>query len=362
MDDKPKGKLRTGFTTGACSSAAAKAATLVLLDQKSIQEVEIALPIGKRVTFKVQRCEFSATQATCSVIKDAGDDPDCTHGAHLTATVSWLGEPKILLEPGSGVGVITKPGLGLDVGGPAINPVPRKNITAMIQEALGAVAHDRGVQVILSVPGGEEMAKKTLNARLGILGGISILGTTGIVVPFSTAAYKASITQGIDVALSRGLNEIVLTTGGKSEQFAMKQIALPEEAFIQMGDFSGFSLLECVKRKVKKVYLCGMPGKMSKIAMGVMQTHASGSEVDMNFLAGIAQEIGAETTVVNEVLKANTARHVLEIVQRYHLHGFFDRVAQRVCQAAQRQVKQAMAVECLITDFEGNVIGRAESA
>ena len=195
MNAGGKGKseqgLRSGFTTGACSAAAAKAATLALLNQQPLNQVEITLPIGRQQMFAVERCEYNPSEATCSVVKDAGDDPDCTHGARLTASVSWTDRRgEIELDRGPGVAVITKPGVGLDVGAPAITPTPRRNITEMVREGAGEALAERGLRVILSVPGGEEMAKKTQNERLGILGGISILGTTGIVVPFSTGAFK----------------------------------------------------------------------------------------------------------------------------------------------------------------------------
>ncbi len=364
MKEPPKtSKLRTGFTTGACSAAAAKAAAHVLIHQKPLHEIEIALPAsGRRVTFKLEKCAFTPKEVTCSVIKDAGDDPDCTHGAELTATVSWLNEPgTIRLERGQGVGLVTKPGLGLDVGGPAINPVPRKNITEMVKEAAESVLGRSGLRVVISVPRGEEMAKETVSARIGILEGISILGTTGIVVPFSTSAYMASIDQGIDVTVAAGCDRLVLTTGGKSEEFAMKLLAdLPEEAFIQMGDFVGHTLKYAVKKGIKKVTICGMPGKMSKIATGTMMTHVAGSQVDMAFLAEIARECGASSEALESVRAANTARHVSELVAQHNITGFFDRVAQKVCKACREHIADAFTVECILTDFDGNVLGKAE--
>ncbi len=302
---EPEKGLRSGFTTGACSAAAAKAATLALLAQQAIKEVDITLPIGRHHQFAVEACDYTPDTATCVVVKDAGDDPDCTHGAHLTATVSWTDLPnQIEIDRGQGVGTITKPGLGLAVGSPAINPVPWRNITEMVREAAGPALAMRGLRVVISVPKGEEMAKQTQNDRLGILGGISILGTTGIVVPFSTAAFKASIVQGIDVARADGQDAVVLTTGGKSEEFAMKLLGLPAFCYVQMGDFAGFSLRACTHRGVKRIYLCGMPGKMSKIAKGKMQTHVAGSEVDLEFLASIAAECNAPEEVVEEVRRA----------------------------------------------------------
>jgi cobalt-precorrin-5B (C1)-methyltransferase len=356
--DSQKG-LRSGFTTGACSAAAAKAATLALVAQHAITEVEITLPIGRKQSFAVERCDFNASEATCAVVKDAGDDPDCTHGAHLTATVSWSDQSgEVVLDRGPGVAVITKPGVGLDVGAPAITPVPRRNIIDMVREAAGGALSGRGLRVVISVPDGEEMAKKTQNERLGILGGISILGTTGIVVPFSTGAFKVSISQGIDVARAAGHDTIVLTTGGKSEEFAMKLLGLPAECYVQMGDFVGFAIKACAQRKIGKIAICGMPGKMSKIAKGKMQTHAAGSEVDLEFLSSIAAECGAADEVVEEVRTANTARHVSEIVAARQVTGFWDAVAKRVVLACRLHISDAAVVECILTEFSGQVIGK----
>lgn len=359
QESNTKKQLRTGWTTGACSAAAAKAATYALINQKKLSKIEIRIPIGKKVKFNLKRCEFNIQEATCSIIKDAGDDPDCTNGAELTATVSKIEKPKtIVLERGTGVAVITKAGIGLEVGSPAINPVPRKNITEMVTEAAGDELKTNGFKVVISVPGGEEMAKKTQNDRLGIMGGISILGTTGIVVPFSTAAYKASIWQGIDVAKAAGLDQVVLTTGGKSEEFAMRILNLPEDAFVQMGDFVGYSIKECAKRGMRKAIICGMPGKLSKIAAGKMQTHVAGSHVDMNFLSSIATECSAPSDAVDEISKANTARHVQEIVSNRNIKNFWNLVARRVSEACTKNAQGQLTVECILTDFDGNILGR----
>ena len=356
-----KKELRSGWTTGSCSAAAAKAATSCLIYQEPLSEIEITIPMGKRVKFRLKRCEFSSAESTCSIIKDAGDDPDCTNGAELTATVSYLGTPgEILLDRGGGVAKITKVGLGLEVGGPAINPVPKKNIIEMVQEAAGDKLKENGFKVVISVPGGEEMSKKTENERLGILGGISILGTTGIVVPFSTAAYKASIAQGIDVVIASGQREIVLTTGGRSEQYAFKILGLPQECYIQMGDFVGFSTKQAASKGVEKVTICGMPGKFSKIAKGKMQTHVAGSQVDMGFLAEIAKECGASSHIIEEIARANTARHVQEIVAKSNLDMFWERIARRVCEVCYKNVEGKITLQTLLTDFDGNILGRCE--
>lgn len=356
----PKKSLRTGFTTGACAAAATKAAAVTLLTQQPVKEIEITLPIGKKVTFAIVRCDCGAESAETEVVKDAGDDPDCTHLAHIVSRVSRTADGGIQIEGGEGVGKITKPGLGLEVGGPAINPVPRLMITQAIREAeeTAGAAGGAGFRVVISVPGGEEMAKKTLNARLGIIGGISILGTTGIVKPFSTAAYKASIEQAIDVAVTGGSKTIVLTTGGKSERFAQQAFSdLKEDCFVQMGDFVGFSLKASVQRGVQDIRICGMPGKISKIAQGRMMTHASGSEVDLGMLSRIAKSCGAGDALVDEIAKANTARHVYEIVEKNSVPGFFDKICEKVVKHCEKHINKQARVSCLLTDFEGKRLG-----
>jgi len=222
---KTKG-TRKGYTTGACSAAAAKAATLGLLSGKVPEQIESCLPNGQRVIFTVHEGSSSGQQAHAVIIKDAGDDPDCTHRARLTADVRLLTDStnKVLLKGGEGVGIITMRGLGLDVGSPAINPVPRKNIETNIREIAGKLLQTQSLEVTISVPGGQTMAKKTLNDRLGIIDGISILGTTGIVHPYSTAAFRASVVQGIEVAANQGQDTVVLTTGGRTEKFTMREL------------------------------------------------------------------------------------------------------------------------------------------
>jgi cobalt-precorrin-5B (C1)-methyltransferase len=349
---------RTGFTTGACAAAAAKAAARVLVRGELLDDIETTLPNGMRVTFALHRCERAGSTAVCSVVKDAGDDPDCTHGAELVATVELRDAPGVELRGGEGVATVTKPGLGLDVGAPAINPVPRRNITEMVTEELRGAPATAGAVVTISVPGGIEMAKQTLNARLGLLGGISILGTSGIVKPYSTAAYKASVVQAIDVARNRGLDELVLTTGGKSETYAMKlHPSLPEEAFIQVGDFVGVGLKHCARRAARRAVIVGMIGKLSKMADGKMQTHAAGSEVNMVLLAQLAAELGARQEVIDEILQANTARHVLELAQREGLGAVTTLICHRVAEVACAHAGGALDVHVQLVDFNGVLLG-----
>lgn len=353
--------LRTGYTTGACATAATRAALLTLLDTQPPTFVTITLPIGEIVTFAVHRCEQHVDgSVTASVIKDAGDDPDITHGAELCSTVSWCATPGIRLDGGVGVGRVTKPGLGLEVGSAAINAVPRAMIEQVVQQLLTERNEQRGVQVIISIPDGLERSYKTLNARLGVLGGLSILGTTGIVRPYSTAAYKASISKAIDVAIACGSQEhIVLTTGSRSEKFARRYIVLAEEAYVQMGEFTGYALRDCAAKGVHAMTLVGMVGKLSKIGDGRMQTHVAGAEVDVEGLAAVARSCGASEEVVEQVRHANTARHFQELMVEHELRGVFDVICERARQVSLTYIQQRAKVDVLMCDFDGSILGYA---
>lgn len=349
---------RTGFTTGACAAAAAKAATRCLVRNTVLSEIETILPNRERVTFALARCERAGSRVLASIIKDAGDDPDCTHGAELVAEVELRDEPGIEIRGGSGVATVTKPGLGLAIGGPAINPVPRRNITEMVDAELAASA-SAGAIVTISVPRGEVIAEQTTNARLGLVGGISILGTSGIVRPYSTAAFKASIVQEIGVAVACGHRALVLTTGGKSEQYAMALYPqLAEQAFVQVGDFIGVGLKQCARHAVARTVIVGMIGKLSKMANGRMQTHVAGSEVDLEFLAQVAAEAGALPALVDEVRRANTARHVLELCRAAGVIGITSLICKRVVEHGVRHAGGALALEVCLVDFGGALLGR----
>ncbi len=355
--------LRTGWTTGSCAAAAAKAATAALVTQRAQRTVEIGLPAGRRVTFEVDECTYGAQRAEAVVVKDAGDDPDVTHGAHLTATVSWRDQPGIALDGGVGVGVVTKPGLGLEVGGPAINPVPRQ----MITQAVGEVTdlETRGVRVIISVPEGERMARKTTNARLGILGGISILGTTGIVRPFSTASWRASVEQAVAVlaaqpAPGEGAGQVlVLCTGGRTEQGAMALMpGLPEASFVEVGDFTGAALRQAARGRIARIVFAGMAGKLSKLADGVLMTHYTRSKVSVRLLTDVTSAAGGSAGLVAKVAAANTARHAFELWQEAGLaQGAGRELCRRTAEVLARFCAglggYAPQIEVIMVDFTG---------
>ena len=357
-----KQALRTGWTTGTCAAAAAKAAATALHTGEIQDTVQIGLPSGQRIRFQVAACTLTPDEtAEAVVVKDAGDDPDVTHGARLTATVSWRDEPGIELDGGVGVGVVTKPGLGLELGGPAINPVPRAMITQSVGEVIDLT--QRGIQVIISVPDGEKMASKTTNARLGIIGGISILGTTGIVRPFSTASWRASVEQAISVLAAQGEDTVVLCTGGRTEKGAMKLLPdLPEVCFVEVGDFTGAALRRAVEHGLTRVIFAGMAGKLTKLAAGVLMTHYTRSKVSLKLLQDITLAVGGARDLAEQVANANTARHAAELWDETgllpaagrELCARAARVLRRFCaEQAAREHKTTPEIGVIMVDFTG---------
>lgn len=363
--------LRTGYTTGACAAAAAKAAAQTLLTGKPVQEVTIRLPVGRDVTFPVHSCREvdAGSKVTCSVIKDGGDDPDVTHGAQICATVSLdpAAADEVRILGGPGVGTVTRPGTGITVGEPAITRVPRRMIVESVGEA--AKIHDlppgSGFIVEISVPGGEKIAEKTTNSRLGIMGGISILGSTGVVQPYSTAAWRASVHLAIDVAAANNLPHLVLATGTQSEIFAKRYLDLPDMAYIEAGIFSGPSLKRCVMRQVNRATHAGMVGKLSKMAMGYFVTHVAGNKVDTGFLASLAAECGASPQVQEEMRQASSARHFQEVALANDLLSVFSLMCQMVCRESQKLLGEeagGMIVDTLCFDFDGTLLGQASTS
>jgi cobalt-precorrin-5B (C1)-methyltransferase len=363
---------RTGFTTGACAAAAARAAVLGLVTGHVPDEIESLLPNGSRVRFAVQDGRCNAESAHAVVVKFAGDDPDCTDGAHLTVDLRLLpGQAgNVTYVAGDGVGTVTMPGLGLDVGGPAINPVPRRNIADNLREAAPALLQEYGIEVTISVPNGQVMAKKTTNARLGILGGISILGTTGIVKPYSTAAWRASVVQGVQVAATTGHDVVALTTGGRTETFAISTLCaerpeLPPACFVQMGDFLRYALDEAAAQRIGLVVLAVMVGKLTKIAQGETITHANRSEVDTDLVAGIARRIGAAPEDCAAIAAAETARFGAELmVERGLGEAFHHALAQSAIDTltAPERYGRAFQLRVLVCDFNGNRVADVWSA
>jgi cobalt-precorrin-5B (C1)-methyltransferase len=339
--------LRTGWTTGTCASAAAKAAYQALLSGRRPDRVDVALPSGRRVGFPVEWDD--AGRAV--VVKDAGDDPDCTNGARMTAEVVPVSAGGThVLRAGDGIGTITKPGLGLDVGAPAINPVPRRMILAALSEVGTAP-----VAVTFSVPGGQAMAEETTNARLGIVGGISILGTSGIVRPFSTASYRASVVQQIDVAAAQGERTVVLATGARSEAAATRLYpALDPVCVVEVGDFTGIALRRAARVGMRRVVFVGMAGKLAKLAAGVMMTHFHRSEVDTALLAELAVEAGAAPAVVEAATATATARHFFDACVAHGALAPLALLCERARAACTAHAGSAFDLEVVLVDYEGS--------
>ncbi|SFD48383.1 cobalt-precorrin-5B (C1)-methyltransferase [Chitinophaga sp. CF118] len=351
----PEGPLRTGYTTGACATACTKAALLALIQQKNIQEIEITLPLGEKVTFSVN-CSFTAEQATCTTIKDAGDDPDVTHGATIGSTISFNTSGEVKFLRGEGVGLVTLPGLAISVGEPAINPVPRKMMTDAVHFLTHQYKINKGVDIKVFVVNGEEIAKKTLNSRIGILGGISILGTTGIVKPFSASAYIASITQGIDVAMANGCTEIVINSGGRSENILRKRFAhLPEFAFIQYGNWIGETLDKIKGSSLRTVTMGIMLGKAAKLAQGELDTHSGKSSWDKQFIYDLAKECGYSDEQCLPILDLNMARRLTEIFDFTEDEPFFKKLAER-CYTVCAAIIPGVQLQILLIDANDTIL------
>ena len=359
MDTESKKKLRTGFTTGSCATASSKAGILSIINQKKIEQIDIILPKRSRLDIKINSCEFTANSAKCSVIKDGGDDPDVTHGAEICVDVELTDNiGRIEIDGEEGVGRVTKPGLGLDIGSAAINPTPKKMILENVTEVGKEILKKNGIMITVSVPKGKELGPKTDNPRIGIMGGISILGTSGIVIPYSTASFAASIRQQIAVVSSMNDDNVVLTTGGRSEDFAREIVELPDHSFIQMGDFSGYTIKQCAKQGLKKAYVAGFIGKLAKMAAGVKQTHVKGGKVDMKFLSELAKRCDADSNTIGRILSANTARNVQEIIMEDKVDGFFDEVTKEACNQMRQHSEEKIPVEVILFNFDGKVLSK----
>ena len=348
--------LRRGWTTGACAAAAAAAAYEALLTRRFPDPVSVALPGGRQPAFALARAERGRGWAAAGVVKDAGDDPDVTHGALVTAKVR-AGPPAsgVRFRAGPGVGTVTRPGLALAVGEPAINPAPR----AMIRGGIASVARARGAaadaEVEIGIAGGEALAKKTMNARLGIAGGLSVLGTTGVVVPYSCAAWIAAIHRGIDVARAAGHGHIAAATGRTSEAAVRARHGLPETALIDMGDFAGGVLKYLRRRPVARLSLAGGFGKLCKLAQGRLDLHSARGGVDFRWLAARAAEAGAAPGVAEAAREARSAAAVLAAAGP----GLADRIAGLARRAARETAGPRVAIEVLIYDRAGRLLGHA---
>lgn len=358
--------LRSGYTTGACAAAAAKAAVLCLLGQDNPGTVEIPFPDGSRHGFAL--CRFGSTEddrAMATVVKDAGDDPDVTNGAEIGAVVRWLGETpedgeeRIVLINGPGVGRATKPGLPVAVGEPAINPVPRRMIRTAIAEALAATpgegpAPNARLEVQIFVRDGEALAEKTLNRRLGIVGGLSILGTTGIVRPISAKAWTDTIEASMQVARAAGLTSAILATGRTSEAAVQRLLGLPEEAQVMMGDYLLYGLEAAKRQGFSRIHLAGMWAKLVKAALAVPQTHVRNGALETRQAADLLAKLGLDQPTAEQFRAANTAREIYDRLKTLRRDDLIAAVCERAKQQAEQWSDLPVRVY-LVTSEEGVV-------
>jgi cobalt-precorrin-5B (C1)-methyltransferase len=354
-------QLRRGWTTGTCATAAAKAAYAALLTGDFPDPVEVNLPRGGgRPAFALAITKLGKGFATAGVVKDAGDDPDVTHGALILATV-WRGAPEsgVSFKAGKGVGTVTRPGLPVLPGEPAINPVPRQMIRAAIAE-IAAENDDAGdVEVEIAIPGGEALAAKTMNGRLGIVGGLSILGTTGIVIPYSCSSWIQAIRSGVDVARATGLMHVAGSTGAESERAVQRMYGLPEIALIDMGDFVGGMLKYLRNHPVPRVTIAGGVGKMTKLAQGLLDLHSKRGAVDLAALAKLAERAGGTHDLAAYILTANTAAEAFAHAEAEGV-ALGDEVANAARETAAAVVaSKDIAIEVVLFDREGQLVGRA---
>ncbi len=368
-----KKELRSGYTTGACAAAAAKAAALLVTHHSSIvTDVEVPFPDGSRVKFEVRGSGYRGQERTAwaSIVKDAGDDPDITNGAEIVAEARIVQDSdtgairelplQVIINGGQGVGIVTKPGLAIPVGEAAINPVPREMIETAVLEAIDSCRGNSRialvVEVTISVPRGEELAKKTLNYRLGITGGISILGTTGIVKPVSTEAWTATITSSMDVAKATGQKVVVVSAGRSSEKAHMHEFNLPEEAYVLMGDYLEYSMKEAVKHRFETIHLCAQWAKMVKIAMATPQTHVRFGALNVRKAVELLNSIGFDIETGRDF---NTAREIYDCIAESNQSSNL----QRVCNAAKEYAENITGGSPVITyliSYDGKVISNSE--
>lgn len=358
--------LRSGWTTGACATAATRAAVTALFSGHFPDPVQILLPKGQQPVFPLavqdSGSDAQGPWARAGIIKDAGDDPDVTHGATVIATVRpGPAGSGITFRAGPGVGTVTKPGLPLPVGEPAINPVPRQLMTAEVLELATRFGHPADVVIEIAIPGGEALAERTWNPRLGILGGLSVLGTTGVVVPYSCSAWIHSIQRGIDVARATGVTHVAGCTGNTSEKAARALRGLPEEAIIDMGDFVGGMLKYLRQHPVDRVTIAGGFAKLSKLACGHLDLHSKRSQVDRGWLADRLAGLGAADSVAAHARQANTALEILELAQAHGLPlgGAVARAAASV--ARDVVAPAAVQIDVLVFDRKGQLVGDSEA-
>ncbi|QPR27371.1 cobalt-precorrin-5B (C(1))-methyltransferase [Edwardsiella hoshinae] len=349
--------LRKGYTTGSCATAAAKVAALMALRQHLIHQVSIVTPSGVTLTLNVESPHIEGQQAVAAIRKDGGDDVDATHGMLIFARVTLDGSGEIHLRGGQGIGTVTRPGVGLPVGSAAINHTPRQTIEAAVREAIGPA---RGAEVEIFAPEGEARAQQTYNARLGILGGISIIGTTGIVTPMSEESWKRALALELEVKRAAGLERVVLVPGNHGARFAGEQLGIDADSVVTMSNFVGYMIDEAVRLGFRHIVLVGHPGKLSKIAAGIFHTHSHIADARMETLVAHLALLGAPLALLKLVSECDTTEAALAPIATYGFQSLFDHLAERICQRVQERLRftrQPPVCDAILFSFDNQVLG-----
>lgn len=344
---------RIGFTTGTCAQAAAKASARMLITGCPVKKVDVETPSGIKFSLKVVDQEIGENFARCGIVKDSGSDPDVTNGIKVCAEVRFSTKPGISITGGKGVGRVTKPGLPVRVGEYAINPVPREMI---VRELTPYLDSGRGIEVIISVPGGEEIARRTFNPRIGIVGGISIIGTSGVVEPRSINAYRASLSLQLDVLKAKGIGKAVLVLGYVGERFCREVLKAEPDSVIRIGDNIGFMLEECIKKGIRDVLLIGYIGKLVKIANAQFNTHIRFGDSRISTIAHYAKLCGAGEKIIRDILEQTSAQAAVDILRYNGFTSVFDRIAEKIIEKIYEFTCGQIRVDCILLSLEGEVL------
>lgn len=340
---KKRKKLRYGFTTGSCAAAAAKAAVKMLFTGKEIEHIDIDTPKGWKLNLEVEDVKLTNEFVSCAITKDSGDDPDITNGIKVYAKVQAI-ESNIVVTGGKGVGVVTKKGLSVEVGNPAINPVPMEMIKTEVSKVL---PENKGVKIEISVPKGEEIAKKTFNPKLGIIGGISIIGTSGIVEPMSEEALKDSLALELPIMKENNCDEIIFCSGNYGQDF-VKNNGLNADRIVKTSNFIGFMLDKALEVGIKKIFIVGHIGKFIKVAGGIFHTHSSVADARMEILAANCAMLGAPKALIEKIMNSITTEEAVEYIYEYNFEAVFDIIAQKISDRCKTRVYDEIEIGCLI--------------
>ena len=352
-------RLRRGRSTGSCAAAAAKAATMMLFSGIRVEAVSITAPVGIKLDFAVKDIDLEGGQASCAVKKDAGDDPDITDGMDIYARAVQSNEPGVKLTTGPGVGLVTRPGLQVAVGRPAINPVPEKMI---LKESGTALPEGQGVIIEISIPDGERLAKKTLNGRLGIKGGLSILGTSGLVEPMSEQSYKETLAMELRTVRYDCAGPVCLVTGNYGRELAREHFMQPDEAIVKIGNLVGFSLDRCLELEFTRILLIGHIGKLIKVTAGIFNTHSRVADARFEIFAARAAELGAGPAIIARLREMVTTEDMVEILEGLGGAGLFNRLAAEVSDRSEAYLFNQVKVGTVLFNFRRGLLGKDEEA